>query len=958
METKYPTMRRPKRKLCYITDKESLSNQWNKPLTVTDFDKLFDDIDSCFADPQPPSVLSSDTGTNSPQKENRSPATRSARPKLDIDLDLPAETHRPMKTSSPIELEMGEEKDNAEEQIASPILFNCEDDIAEEFDPAPLPTETPKKKETGTKKGQENTELLDRAVSRKSVVGVSVNKRRPGEIPSPAAKQKTPFLEKLQVNIQSSKQNLKKAQVTAPPPPDPEDDFLILEDDATFWISIPSKSVSKRKQRQSLTSSPTKESSPDKGTVEIPSEIPQERLESEKGNGQLESQAVDQKNKKKKGKEKTQKSTGNGKTKEDLSDYRELPADDLVVQEEKKKNVESKKRRNAEVQSKDKSNEESDNEKPSEKMQTKERKSSDKRTTKDNKKTTKKSLEKTVKDASKQTQKRAVLEKDATDVGPSTNQMQEEGSKEPTDTEEQNVFTDEEFVESKENRKNKKLHLPVESERSSSEETQKTERRKRKPPGQWWLSSQSGEENPNEQPKPKKLNKVSKKPNAAACSPVEAKKHSVEQFSKQKSERKEKKPKRTRKRQNAEEVESAKSKATDELSDMEEQEIPDQNLDQVQSSHLMLTPRHKSDKLFQKVYNNVCSAKMSTPSAATNDPLCERETGNRRRKPPGDWWSVSVAADEDDLERISWKHQQLHPKKTKPSKANKQSKQSKPAKLPQNGNTATPVKAAGGALKPLLKPLSPPKSVRRSLKDVFPADAEPLHNVPSHSAKECSYSDCTTGNTFDKDSEEVGRSTTTRFSHNTHPNPKRQSDTLKALQSGPSSMIVLEQYEDNDNTSLPSSHLRPVLCVSDLCAPPLRPLTLHPKDKANLDEWLQALWSTTSDNGAAVTAEHFEWYSYQDRALGFQVDLNSGSICSGKILLGSHMKKPLWVDHSATTVFNVLTSTVRVNIDSTVFRFRPGQSFIVECGRAYSLQNLNAEPAVLYFTRIVAESSD
>ena len=53
---------------------------------------------------------------------------------------------------------------------------------------------------------------------------------------------------------------------------------------------------------------------------------------------------------------------------------------------------------------------------------------------------------------------------------------------------------------------------------------------------------------------------------------------------------------------------------------------------------------------------------------------------------------------------------------------------------------------------------------------------------------------------------------------------------------------------------------------------------------------------------AAITLDQFDWYSYQDRALGFQVDLNSGSICSGKILLGSHMKKPLWVDHSATTV--------------------------------------------------------
>lgn len=54
--------------------------------------------------------------------------------------------------------------------------------------------------------------------------------------------------------------------------------------------------------------------------------------------------------------------------------------------------------------------------------------------------------------------------------------------------------------------------------------------------------------------------------------------------------------------------------------------------------------------------------------------------------------------------------------------------------------------------------------------------------------------------------------------------------------------------------------------------------------------------------GAEISPDHFEWYFYQGRAIGVQVDLNTGSICNGKILLGSYMKKPLWVDHSATTV--------------------------------------------------------
>lgn len=55
-------------------------------------------------------------------------------------------------------------------------------------------------------------------------------------------------------------------------------------------------------------------------------------------------------------------------------------------------------------------------------------------------------------------------------------------------------------------------------------------------------------------------------------------------------------------------------------------------------------------------------------------------------------------------------------------------------------------------------------------------------------------------------------------------------------------------------------------------------------------------------DGVEITADDFDWFFYQGSAMGLQVDLNSGSICNGKILLGSYTKKPLWVDHSATTV--------------------------------------------------------
>lgn len=176
--------------------------------------------------------------------------------------------------------------------------------------------------------------------------------------------------------------------------------------------------------------------------------------------------------------------------------------------------------------------------------------------------------------------------------------------------------------------------------------------------------------------------------------------------------------------------------------------------------------------------------------------------------------------------------------------------------------------------------------------------------------------------------------------------------------------------------------------------------------------------STMTAGGADITPDQFDWYFYQGRAFGIHVELNCGTFCSGKMLLGSYMKKPLWVDHSAVTVgalnkmsvaapwplftspfsslaripqiFHLLTSSVNVVIDGSVSLFNPAQAFAVPCGKnsklwlvtrslilsncqynwllwsllfvltghAYSIQNVSAQPAVLYFTRMFSESSD
>lgn len=95
-------------------------------------------------------------------------------------------------------------------------------------------------------------------------------------------------------------------------------------------------------------------------------------------------------------------------------------------------------------------------------------------------------------------------------------------------------------------------------------------------------------------------------------------------------------------------------------------------------------------------------------------------------------------------------------------------------------------------------------------------------------------------------------------------------------------------------------------------------------------------FSTVIAGGADVTPDQFDWYFYQGRAFGIHVDLNSGTLCSGKMLLGSYMKKPLWVDHSATTVSSPLSlvsfAPPRPSVTSPFFPFIQGFSSPNELG--------------------------
>lgn len=65
---------------------------------------------------------------------------------LVTDLDIPFKGHRPVKTSSPAELNLAaeeEKQDDEKAQVVSPILFMCEDEGIEEVKKDSLPTQNP-----------------------------------------------------------------------------------------------------------------------------------------------------------------------------------------------------------------------------------------------------------------------------------------------------------------------------------------------------------------------------------------------------------------------------------------------------------------------------------------------------------------------------------------------------------------------------------------------------------------------------------------------------------------------------------------------------------------------------------------------------------------------------------------------------------------------------------------------
>ncbi|XP_032359544.1 uncharacterized protein si:ch211-161h7.4 isoform X2 [Etheostoma spectabile] len=1065
METNYPSLRRPKRKLCYFTNKESASKQWEGTLTLGDIDKIFDDLDPSSHDNDdilPPSTLlqTFDVETNQCEKETSpvpqeqhlteklprcqmgpkgdvlQPATRSLSTKLDIDLDIPFKAHRPVKTSSPIEENMVvEELDNEKSQVVSPLLFACEDEGKEEAKtetllipnpqcngdviveddsqlespPSKIVLSQPKMSSHKNKvEGlcQESHSVKEKT-RKKTATPVLENKtpRQENACPPVLAVRQEPeladpkkkfenlhmqpsvestrvgndmpaFLKKLRDAGQPKPACSWKSLVKVPtPPPEPEDDFLILEDDRPLWFSIPSKTATNKKRRQNRTLINDKDRSTDKGIKDSPLETAQKPQDSEQTQSKLASQTVNLKTKKVKGKNEVIEP----ENEDELPSPEDPPAGAFMEEEKtnKKKQVKKvpSKENDKEVeQPEDRVSREMHEDKLTLKM---EKKSYGMKRSKALTENGKKSKATNLKGAKK------VMQGSDTVKETMSVKEQNESSEKHAEAEYLASLSDKEVMNSEAQTgkdladgKNKPNKLTVVSEGSSSDD-QILGKRKRRQPGHWWLDNCIKEETKvtDNQPTLKKLKQYSQEPSATVPSPVKAKKNTVLKKrnrtppapspSHNTNKAKVKKTKQNKNRKTRGDT-ADKVFHTNKAEQFEEQaqpEVADQDLDD-QSSPLDLTNRDHShnsgQQVFQRVYHHVSHEKLSTPAPVSprgpREQLLSEESARRRRKPPGNWWAVDNRSEE--VESIS----------SPPQKLSKQNRSR--LGTPKNGNMAVTSKPLGGSLVPLLKPtpLLTPKTVKRSLatfKDIFTTVTETPTVVSSKDAgqkKRCKVTapraeavtatDCATFNTTAKDILSMDAGESLQASN------CQSEGRLNPLRSGQSSMIPLEHYEEDEDLILPPPRVHAALSLSDLCGPPLKPLVLQPQDKANLREWFKSLWPIPDDKSPDITPDHFDWYSHKGRAIGFLVDLNCGSFCSGKILLGSYMKKPLWVDHSATTVFNLLSSSVSVTINSENSRLYPGPSFMVPCGHAYSIQNITAQPAVLHFTRILAESSD
>lgn len=972
MDEHCPILKRPKRKLCYYTTNESQHNKWKtqKIVTEEDIDKLFNDLDtSTIHIPKNKTVARNESPL--PLKEDLSEeiskcykvsnrAHSSPSTSLELDIGTPFKISGPVKMSSPIKgnsIPRQPKEKHKKDSWMSPIRYDCEDEKNQE-----VTADKPSKKQNDDDSFFESLSsksVLTKMSTQKKAVATRQKTQSPPvspvwpkptsgapekptqtdpQVPTQAKPNVMTFLQKLRDAEQPKPSRSRMSLVkVVPPPPEPEDDFLILEDDSPLWVSIPFKADKKLKQNKTSRSN--------KGTKESSVEsVDNQEIEQE--SDKLEGENSDGKPKKmKRGYDSH--TTESDRDKHVLSTIEPANTDDVSDQSKTNKNKKQmKKVLSKDVNQKDKGtgSTEKGDEKPLTKTETKTVEKKGSNSLKNNKGDAQKKRSLGSKESRKETKETNAVN-DAMEE-----QSQECSGADLTDNVVLGVVS--EVVNKKEPAKdfekgNLKLNkLSSSFEESSDEKGRLPEKRKRNAPGHWWMSCcQSPAQNVTDIQttirKSKQANKNSS--GAAAVSPVKAttagglrgKKLKTSSSSSERQKANKKRVKKTKVKATKRER-PAITKPSE--SEVFVEPMQDKALDEDSSDFSPVVFSQRARRVssgfsgFHQVYSSSEKLSLTPEHASSRSPeeqLSSEEPTKRRRNLPGNWWAVNSSVLE-----------QPKPKKHKAAGERR--------KLP---NDCRPFAMSyssppGGAPVPKQRDLCSTVTVSPS---VNKKSGPKLNKRPNTTSAKFVVSD---------HSDDSMTPTQSRSVKNCPLN--HQTQELTSFRSGPSSMIELRNFEESNNDIvLPSSRVvRPALSATDLCAPPLKPLILLPKDKVNLTEWLKSLWSTTAGSGAEITPDHFKWYYYRDRAFGLMVDIQSGTICNGKMLLGSFMKKPLWVDHSSTTVFNLLTSSVSVIIDCKKSIYNPGQAFMVPPGHAYSIHNLSAEPAVLYFSRIFAEELD
>ncbi|XP_033842192.1 ankyrin repeat domain-containing protein 36A [Periophthalmus magnuspinnatus] len=999
MDGNYPALKRPKKKLIYPTTKTCLPNQWTQDIvSLEDVDKMFDGLDSNGGDFPSPSLEIhipkhiDITVTPLPEElfecpivangENKSLTPVS--PELDIDSETPFKAHGPVKTSSPIEGNAIQHKNKQQRKVdnsASPILFDCAEENQETVEKL-----SEKPQHCNRRKNESDDSIFETLPKKSAFDDMSAQKTKTAPVrltPSsplvspvgleatPASPEKqtehvqvhtrvkhdmTSFLQKLRDAGQPkpARAGLLQAKVMPPvPEPEPEDDFLILEDDAPLYVSIPSKSAKSLKEKHIKTSSSDKETKDTVGEEHTTGKLQGVEQDQNKQG----SQALTKKTKKK---------TKGNVSESTLAAFDKDSNVPAIVESSDAENLldcgKTKKKKIQKIKgpSKNDNNPEcvgkgtdTDDGKPLKKNKSKGEKTVEKKGSKPANNNGNSQRKRTPANESRKRANKARSdgwEKQSQGLNCDSQPSDEFPVSEVNNLEVKSTGDLEDV--------NLHPHILCSSMEGTSDEGDRVlVKRKRKQTGQWWMSCpQNPQQQPTDkQPTVKKTKRVNKDSSARCVPPgkaatdtrkknMKASSSSSSDGQRQKAEKKEFK-KGTLKR-------ARPVKRTSEDSDEGFQKLSqDRALDQDSESSPLFFP-HKErmssgEQVFPKVYQNGASEKQSSIPEGLLKPQSEEAT-KRRRKSPGNWWQVSPTAED----------QEMPPSQPQQQKPRKRKAAGEKRKLTKNPSALSPSNPLEGATKQKKRYLATytdlcsTVNVSTSINRKTESKLKEHNNVKSPSAEDLEVAhNVVTMETNDSQRAQDQSSSQSMI----------QESTSKVIRSGPSSMIGLENFEEDDeDIVLPSSTVQPALCASDLCSPPLRPLSLQSKDKVNLQDWLKSLWPITDlkQRGPEITPDDFEWYCYQGRALGIMVDLQSGSLCSGKMLLGSFMKKPLWVDHIATTVFNLLTSSVSLIVDCNKSYYSAGQSFMVPSGHAYSIHNLTTQPAVFYFTRLYAEESD